>query len=65
MKEIRYCSPCKHRIVMHNFSQSNCEICDSHIDTASSPPNTICEKCGDEFGLCNHCGKFLELDHDN
>jgi len=61
MNEIRYCKPCNGRIVMHNFSESECKICGTHIDTASSPPNKICIKCGDEFGLCNHCGIFLEL----
>ena len=46
-------------IVLHAFSQGECEKCNCKIDTAHTPCDKVCEKCSEEFNLFKVCGEKL------
>lgn len=55
------CDNCeKGKIVLHAFSQGNCEVCNCEITTPHIPCDKVCEKCSEEKNLCKECGKEIE-----
>jgi len=53
------CLKHKNMIVLHAFSEGNCENCDCVISTPHIPCDRICEACSIKYKLCQVCGKEL------
>lgn len=53
------CLKHKNMIVMHAFSEGECQNCGCHIDTSHIPCDKICEICSIKYKLCQVCGKEL------
>lgn len=43
-------------IVLHAFSDGECEVCEKHIQTEHIPCNKVCRECSFEKELCMSCG---------
>lgn len=50
------CEKCKNKIVLHAFSQGNCEICKTEVVTSHIPCDKLCLSCSDEHNKCKGCG---------
>lgn len=50
------CKKCEGRIVMHAFSNSECQKCSKKICSSTTPPNKICLECSKNLGKCEFCG---------
>lgn len=55
------CDQCKRgKIVMHAFSEGDCNICKIKLSTAHTPCDKLCEECSEKYNLCKECGSILE-----
>lgn len=50
------CHRHKDMIVLHAFSEGKCEKCGEKVTTPHIPCNKVCQKCSDEYNLCEVCG---------
>jgi len=50
------CGKHKDNIVLHGFSEGECDVCGRHIDTAHTPCDQVCERCSDDLAICQVCG---------
>ncbi len=50
------CEKCKKIIVLHAFTDTECEHCGDKIQTHHIPGYKICEKCSDKYIACQQCG---------
>lgn len=57
-----YCKACKNKVVMHAFSEGNCEVCQDVISCVHKPCDKICNCCAEDFNLCESCGKSLKYE---
>lgn len=55
------CEKCNGKIVMHSFSNGECESCKSEVITSHMPCNVLCDKCSDEQHKCKSCGKNMAI----
>jgi len=53
------CLKHKNMIVLHAFSDGECQNCGTHIQTPHIPCDVICEHCSVLYKLCQVCGKEL------
>ncbi len=54
------CDKCKNQVVLHAFSNGNCERCNKEIVTSHTPCNKLCEKCSLLYNRCQSCGENLK-----
>jgi hypothetical protein len=51
------CESCKKgKIVMHAFSEGECEKCGDRVVTSHTPCDKLCKSCSDTLSLCKECG---------
>ncbi len=51
------CKQCeKGKIVLHAFSNGNCEKCEVEIITSHIPCDKVCKECSEKYNLCKECG---------
>ena len=51
------CGKHKNRIVLHAFSDGECQKCGCDIVTSHIPCDKVCETCSDKYGFCTICGE--------
>ena len=55
------CKECeKGKIVMHAFSDGQCEKCGCDVVTAHIPCDKLCEDCSEKYNSCRECGSKIE-----
>ena len=56
------CENCKGMIVMHAFSDGECEICEQKVVTSHIPCDKLCENCSTVYSRCKVCGVHMKDD---
>jgi len=46
-------------IVLHAFSDGECEVCGQEVVTAHIPCDEVCERCSEDNNLCQVCGEKI------
>lgn len=54
------CNKCKEgKIVLHAFSEGECDSCGKEVITAHIPCDRLCEECSTDLKRCKECGDSL------
>ena len=47
-------------VVLHAFSEGECEMCGEKISTPHIPCDKVCNECSEKFNFCEVCGIIIE-----
>jgi hypothetical protein len=56
------CDKHENMVVLHAFSDGECENCGKEITTSHIPCDKICETCSEKYKLCVICGEEISVD---
>lgn len=55
------CEKCKEgKMVLHAFSNGDCEKCACNIVTSHIPCDRLCDKCSEQYNSCKECGSEIK-----